>query len=247
MNYTVITAAEKPEHKKIHDEITYQIWPEFILHDPISNANFKNLYKTFAEYQISILINNNIVGFANCIPFYWDEDLDNLPEEGWDWALLKGFEDNSNNKKPNILCGLQIGIDKKYQGKGLSYLIVKEIKYIANNKGFKSLVIPVRPNLKSKYPLIPIENYIEWKDSNGLPFDAWLRVHAKLGARIIKVCHKAMYISGKIDDWQEWTNMKFPSSGDYVIDGALVPIKVDIKNNIAEYIEPNVWVSYELE
>ncbi|SHJ20545.1 GNAT family N-acetyltransferase [Lutispora thermophila] len=246
MNYTVITAAEKPEHKKTHDHITCEIWPEFILNDPISNANFKNIYKTFAEYQFSILMDDSIVGFANAIPFYWDEDLGNLPEEGWDWALLKGFEDNSNNKNPNVLCGLQIGIDKKHQGKGLSQLIVKEMKSIAIRKGFKYLVIPVRPNMKSKYPLIPIEDYIQWKDGNGLPFDPWLRVHVRQGAEIVKVCHKAMYIPGKIEDWEEWTGMKFMSSGDYVIDGALVPVKVDVENDIGEYVEPNVWVSYKL-
>lgn len=39
---------------------------------------------------------------ANCIPFNWDENLNNLPEEGWDRALLKRFEDDSNNKKPNL-------------------------------------------------------------------------------------------------------------------------------------------------
>lgn len=182
----------------------------------------------------------------NTIPFYWDGDLDNLPEEGWDWSLLKGFEDSSNNKKPNVLCGLQIGIDKKYQGKGLSHLIVNEMKSIALSRGFKYLVIPVRPNMKSKYSLISIEDYIQWKDSNGFPFDPWLRVHAKLGAEIIRVCHKAMYIPGTIEDWEEWTGMKILSSGDYVVDGTLVPVKVDVKNNLGEYIEPNVWVSYEL-
>jgi GNAT superfamily N-acetyltransferase len=246
MDYTVVSALKDPEQRKIHNEITSELWPEFMFHDPISNANWGNLYNTFAEYQITVFIDGEAVGMANSIPFYWDDKLENLPEEGWDWAMLKGFEDNSHKKEPNILCGLQIGIDKKYQGKGLSQLIVREMKSIAVNKKFKALVVPVRPNRKSKYPLIPIDSYIGWKESNGLPFDPWLRVHAKLGARITKVCHKAMYIPGTIEDWEEWTNMKMPGSGDYVVDGALVPVKVDSIKNIGEYVEPNVWMSYEL-
>ncbi|AEE95930.1 hypothetical protein [Mahella australiensis] len=246
MDYTVITAMENPEQKRMHDEITHQIWPEFILHDPISNQNWRNLYTTFAEYQISILIDGEVAGFANSIPFCWCESLENLPEEGWDWALLKGFEDKSNNKKPNILCGLQIAINRNYQEHRLSYSIVAEMKSIAYNNGFKYFVVPVRPNLKSKYPLIPIEDYIKWENSDGYPFDPWLRVHVKLGARVTKICHEAMYIPGKIGDWEKWTGMKMPGSGNYVVDGALVPVRVDIIKDIAEYSEPNIWVSYYL-
>lgn len=247
MDHKVISALQDPEQRKIHNEITGPLWPEFMFHDPISNANWGNLYELFGEYQITVFIDGEAAGMANCIPFYWGGAVEDLPEEGWDWAMLKGCEDNSLKEKPNTLCGIQIGIGKKYQGKGLSYLLVQEMKSIAQSKNFKSLVIPVRPNLKSKYPLISIDNYIEWKDSRGFPFDPWLRVHVKQGARIIKVCHKAMYIPGKIEDWEEWTGMKMPESGDYVIDGALVPVKVDTIKNTGEYIEPNVWMSYKLD
>lgn len=246
MQYTILNALENPEQINIHGDITSRIWPEFMFHDPVSNTHWLNLYKTFSEYQFSIKLNNEIAGFGNCIPLYWDESLEKLPEEGWDWSLNKGFEDNLNNNKPNVLCGLQIAIDIKSQGKGLSYLIVNEMKLLAKNKGYEFLIVPVRPSLKSKYPLIPIESYIQWKDINGLPFDSWLRVHAKLGAKIIKVCHKSMYIPGRIEQWEKWTKLKMPVTGDYVVNGALVPIKADTNKDIAEYTEPNIWVAYDL-
>lgn len=55
-----------------------------------------------------------------------------------------------------------------------------------------------------------------------------------------------MYIPGTISDWEEWTGLKFPESGDYVVDGALVPVKVDCSKDLGEYVEPNVWVAYKL-
>jgi GNAT superfamily N-acetyltransferase len=216
------------------------------LHDPISNANWSNLYKVFPAYQISILIDDEIAGIANCIPLYWNDTLCNLPEEGWDWALQKGFQDYFADKKSNMLCGLQIGINPKFQGKGLSYIILKEIKKVAHVKGYNALIIPVRPNQKNKYSLIPIDSYIKWKGVDGLPFDSWLRVHIKLGAELIKVCHRAMYITGKIAEWEEWTGLKFIDSGDYIVEGALNPIKVNHLNDMAEYIEPNVWIYYKV-
>ncbi len=38
--------------------------------------------------------------------------------------------------------------------------------------------------------------------------------------------------------------MKFPESGEYVVEGALCPVSIDRENNLGTYIEPNVWISY---
>ncbi len=101
--------------------------------------------------------------------------------------------------------------------------------------------------MKSKYPLIPIGNYIKWEREDGLPFDPWLRVHVKLGGKILKPCHKAMYIPGTINEWEEWTKIKFLETGNYVIQGALRPVKINIEEDIGEYVEPNVWVLHEVD
>ena len=99
--------------------------------------------------------------------------------------------------------------------------MVKAMGAIGKSKGFRHLVVPVRPNEKSKYPLISIDDYIQWTNDEGLPFDAWLRVHARAGAKIIKPCHEAMTICGTRAEWEGWTGMKFPQSGTYYIPGAL--------------------------
>ena len=105
-------------------------------------------------------------------------------------------------------------------------------------------IAPVRPNQKTLYPLTPMENYIRWENGEGLPFDPWMRVHARQGATIIKVCPEAMTIPGTISEWEEWTGMKFPESGKYVIPGVLVPVEIDIENDAGLYIEPNVWMHH---
>jgi hypothetical protein len=103
-------------------------------------------------------------------------------------------------------------------------------------------VAPVRPNQKSKYPLTNIDDYIQWTNEEGLPFDAWLRVHARLGARIIKPCHEAMVIHGTRAEWERWTGLKFPQSGPYYIPGALKPMEMDLEKDEGLYVEPNVWM-----
>ncbi|WP_139488833.1 hypothetical protein [Brevibacillus dissolubilis] len=81
---------------------------------------------------------------------------------------------------------------------------------------------------------------------DGLPFDPWLRTHVRCGGTLLKACHRAMYVPASVTDWQEWTGLMFPESGEYVIEGALTPIRIDLEKDLGEYIEPNVWVTYHL-
>jgi hypothetical protein len=124
--------------------------------------------------------------------------------------------------------------------------MVKAMRAIGEAKGFKSLVAPVRPNQKSKYPLISIDDYIKWTNDEGLLFDAWLRVHARAGAKLLKPCHAAMNIRGTCAEWQEWTGLKFPQSGSYFIPGALNPMQMDLEKDQGVYVEPNVWMVHEI-
>jgi len=217
-----------------------------MFHDPVSNSNWLKLFEIFPDFQFSLKSNGEIIGIANCLPYFWDKSYKELPERGWDWVFEKGINDKLNGIKANTLNGLQIAVNKKHQGKGVSFLILQEMISIAYDNGFEHVTIPVRPSFKSKYPLTPINNYIKWEREDGLPFDPWLRVHIRLGGKIMRPCHKAMYIPGTINEWEDWTNMKFFETGAYVIQEALKPVKINIEEDIGEYIEPNVWVLHEV-
>jgi hypothetical protein len=122
--------------------------------------------------------------------------------------------------------------------------MVQAVRAVTRHQGLQSLIIPLRPSEKSKYPLTSLDDYITWTSEDGLPLDAWLRVHVKLGARIIKVCHTSKTIRGTPGEWEKWTGMKFPQSGSYTIPGALSPLEMDLDKNEGLYIEPNVWIEH---
>lgn len=223
-------------------------WPEFMLHDPISEKYWDFLCSDFPQFQFSLLDteNNRTAAMANSLPIHWEGKLQDLPEEGWDWVFQKAVIDHQQGIVPNMLCAIQIAIHPDYRGQSISTLMVNKMRNIVRGKGWKTLIAPVRPNQKCLYPLISIDNYIKWKTSEDLPFDAWLRVHARLGARIIKPCHRAMEIKGTISDWEKWTGLRFPESADYVIPGGLVPLQINLENDLGIYIEPNVWMVHEI-
>ena len=246
--YKIISPNDLADYRSLAGDIADASWPEFMMHDPIAGENWHELFDRFNDYQFAMWDNeaNRMAAMGNSVPFYWAEPLENLPEDGWDWVFLKAIEDHKNGVVPNIQSAIQINIHPDYQSKGLSMLMVKAIGAIGKSKGFQYLVAPVRPSQKSKYPLINIDDYVKWTTDNGLPFDAWLRVHVRAGARIIKPCHQAMTIRGTRAEWEEWTGIKFPQSGEYYIEGALNPIQMDIEKDEGVYIEPNVWMVHPL-
>lgn len=242
MDYTTATLKDRYDLFDKQDEICTEVWPEFMLQDPIADKYWMPFIEAFPEYQVMIMDGDEILAMVNSVPICFEKALAELPAEGWDWGVKNAVESHKAGLTPNLLMGVQIVVNKRHQGKGLSSIAVKEMAILAKEHGFKDLVIPVRPSQKHQYPLKQMEKYITWKNNKDLPFDNWLRVHLKAGGEIVKVCSKAMYISGTLEEWTKWTGLQFPESGQYIIPGALNPIDVDISKNEGVYVEPNVWV-----
>ena len=251
MNYDrfqIITPRELEDYRDRAGDLSEVCWPEFMLHDAIANENWHDLFDRFEEYQFAMLDKetSRMAAMGNSLPLYWNQPLEELPELGWDWVFLKAIEDHKNEVAPNLQSAIQIAIHPDYQSQGLSIRMVEAMRAIGDSKGFKNLVAPVRPNQKSKYPLTSIDDYITWTTDDGLPLDAWLRVHVRAGAKIIKPCHQAMTIRGTHEEWQAWTNLKIPQSGEYIIPGALNPMTMDVERDEGVYVEPNVWMVHPI-
>lgn len=141
---------------------------------------------------------------------------------------------------------LGVDIRPDCQGQGYSREILLAMKHIADCHGFSFLIAPVRPTFKDRYPLTKIDDYIAWKREDGQPFDPWIRVHWKIGGRIARAAPKSMSVRGTVNDWEKWTDMSFPTSGEYVVPGALAPVSIDRENNVGYHEEPNVWIIHDV-
>jgi hypothetical protein len=114
-----------------------------------------------------------------------------------------------------------------------------------HDAGLSHLIAPVRPSLKDRYPTIPIERYAHWTRPDGEPFDPWVRVHTRLGARIGPPIPHSLRITGTVEEWETWTHMQFPDTGDYVFPAGLAIVHIDREAGTGEYWEPNVWIIHE--
>ncbi|NKB66676.1 MAG: hypothetical protein GKR89_06410 [Candidatus Latescibacteria bacterium] len=244
--HRIVSFAEEPQLQNQLEPLSESIWPPFMLEAPVANQYWGRLFSQFPAYQSALLEGDTVVGVGNAVPSSWRGAAEDLPDEGWDWALSSAMADADAGRPPATLIGLQIAIAPTHQAQGLSATFVRRLKEVAAGQGLEKLIIPVRPTLKHRYPLTPIERYITWQKGS-MPFDPWLRVHVRQGGRIVKACTRAMTITGSIDQWEEWTEMTFPDSGPYVIARALCPLQIDRASDQGTYIEPNVWVEHQVD
>lgn len=246
--FQIITPASHSDYRDLVRGMTKAAWPEFMLHDEVAGKHWHELLDSFSEYQLALYDgqNNRAAAMANSFPLRWDAPLEDLPEGGWDWAFAQAVRDHKQGVSPNYHCAIQVVILPDYQGQGLSRQIIEAVRVVTKTEGFGALIIPARPNEKSKYPLISIDDYIKWTTEAGLLFDPWLRVHVRAGGSIIKTCHESKIIHGTRAEWEAWTGIKFPQSGEYVIPGALVPMEMNIEKDKGVYVEPNVWLLHEI-
>jgi hypothetical protein len=236
------TYDERPELRRQAGHLR-EAWPAFMTESPVSNERWHLLYELFGGFQFWLVdeATDEVLAEGNSIPVSLDPA--DLPDRGWEHALIHG---TAAIEEPTLVSAIQVLVDPKRQGGGLSGVMLAEMRRIAVAAGFHDLVAPVRPSLKSRYPITPIEQYARWENGAGLPFDPWLRVHARAGALIVRVCESSMIIPGTIADWESWTDMHFPESGAYVVPGALQPVEMDVEADRGVYVEPNVWMHHSI-
>lgn len=67
-------------------------------------------------------------------------------------------------------------------------------------------------------------------------------VHERLGAQVGRPLPRSMRITGTVAEWEEWTSMAFPQSGEYVFPEGLATVHIDTSADRGSYWEPNVWM-----
>ena len=238
----VVTVADRPDLSEPAWERTRDVLPEYNNHGDVLNRYWERLAEEQAGFQFHLVGDSDeILARAHSIPIRWDGSVEGLPA-GIDGAIARGFEEAG----ANVLCALLIMIPTDAQGRGLSGAALRGMVDIARGNGLSAVVAPVRPSWKERYPLVPIERYAEWRRSDGLLFDPWMRVHERLGAPILKSEPRSLRITGSVADWEEWTGMAFPASGEYWFPRGLATVAIDRERDRGSYWEPNVWMCHTL-
>ncbi|MBL8535807.1 MAG: hypothetical protein JNM59_00225 [Hyphomonadaceae bacterium] len=243
--YVVRTRADSPALKRAAIAIEQSAW-NALGYLNFTRAHFQHydeLLERYADFQICLVDEDTgyPVAIGCSVPFYC-ADPSRLPAEGWDWIVESA---GRAEVAPNMLGGLGISVPHVHRSKGLARLVIAAMRDLAVKCGFEGVVIPVRPTAKSRHPDVPMSEYVTWTDDKGRSYDPWLRSHLASGGKIVGEATRSMVVEEPIAFWETWTGRTFDHSGEFAIDGALAPIKVDLDAGVGRYAEPNVWFAYQ--
>jgi len=244
-NLSILSQAARPELKKAARAIEQAAWNElgYLNYTKAHYEYYSDLLNAYSEYQLCLVDEETDypVAVANCVPFICASQ-DSLPPEGWDWVVETAAL--TKEGQANMLGALAISVTSVHRSKGYGRILIGALVDLAKAKGLRGVVAPVRPSAKMRHPWVPILEYINWTDESGRLYDPWLRSHLSAGGKLVGPCERSMVVHEPVAFWENWSKQRFKTSGDYALDGALAPVKIDLDRQTGIYEEPNVWVSY---
>ena len=225
--------ADRPDLRERREEVGS--FPEFMYHNSMGGRYWRRLYDEHPAFQLVLVDGDDPVAEVHALPV--PVDGDQLPR-GWDEAFELGMERGGGT----VLSLLSMSVVAGRRGGGLAAMLIEAERRAASAAGLAGVIAPVRPTLKERYPLVPIERYVLWRRDDGSHFDPWLRVHERVGGTIVGVAPESMRMEAPVAEWAEWVGMAFPEDGVYVAPGMLAPLEV--RGGIGVHVEPNIWVRH---
>lgn len=216
-------------------------FPEFIFHDQGTARFLERVRRYFPRFNVLVVDDGQVVAGGWGVPIVWSGE--ELPG-GYDDALAASVLAHENGTAPDTFCVMAAAVRSDRRGGGLAGTVLTALRDRATAAGLAKVIAPVRPSLKSRYPLTPMDRFVTWTRADGLHVDPWIRTHQRLGASILWPAPRSMEITGSVAEWEQWTGMPFPESGPYVIPDGLDLLVVDRENDMATYREANLWMRH---
>jgi GNAT superfamily N-acetyltransferase len=240
----IVTTSERPDLEDETRAAFRQNWPEFIFHDPVSREYIGRVEEYFPGYDVLLLDDGAVVAGGWGVPLRWDGTVPELPAGGYDGALVSAVTGHEDSVAPDTLCIMAAAVRRDRQGGGLAGRALSALRDRATESGLTRVIAPVRPLLKTRYPLTPMTSFAQWDRGDGLHLDPWIRTHQRLGATILAPALDSMVIKGTVAEWEEWAAMAFPETGSYVVPDALDVVEIDRDADRGTYSETNLWMRH---
>jgi hypothetical protein len=246
--FTLATCAERPDLFNQSVALENATWDRlsFLDYTAAHHTHYEDLLERFPECRLCMVEveTGEMVATGMCVPLSVN-DGSALPDEGWDWIVDTAM--SQKNMRANTIGALSISVPEQHRHRGFARDMINMMRAVAGTKKCWGVIAPVRPSVKSEYPLVSMDEYVSWTDSRGRIFDPWLRSHVAAGGKINGVCARSMVVDQPIEFWRDWAEpTSLESDGTVPFAGALAPLHVNTRTGMARYVEANVWVTHRL-
>jgi hypothetical protein len=180
----LVRYAERPDLRaRRHAELSGATFPEYMHHSESGNRYWGRLYSDFPAFQVALVEGDELLAEAHAVPMPWDG------RRGSPFGLGGGLRarhdvdgcahdaHGDRHQRGSRSAGTSAGTAAVGSG-------ARDLQAQRTRAGLSSVVAPLRPTLKERYPLLPIERYLAWRRDDGAHFDPWIRIHEHVGGEI---------------------------------------------------------------
>ena len=224
------------------------IWPNFLVGHRVGRENSAAIDGRFAPLQMVAVVEEpqlRVVGVSNAVSLGGQVDVENLPDEGWDWAVKAAVGGTRGEERDQALCILSISVFPEFRRHGVGTMFIEEYLRKARAMGMRRVVAPVRPVTKDQALDAPMTEFIQWRANDGRHVDPWIRAHEAVGGRVVSICGNSMSIAASLAQWRAWGADITQSTKRFVLPGCIVPVVASHEADCAVYVEPNIWMLHE--
>ena len=174
---------------------------------------------------------------VRALPLAWDGTTAGAPAAGAGGALRQA------DAGGDTLAVLDVVVAPERRGAGLGSAVLGELDGLRERSGCSRLLVLVRPHAKRRHPLVPFGRYVAATDEEGRPCDGWLAAAWAAGLHPVLAVDRSLVARAPVASWEAWYGRPFPTSGPYLLPGAIKPAIVEHERDEGRYREPHLWMA----
>lgn len=181
----------------------------------------------------------------------WDGDPATL--RGWQQVVRRAYDTLVVGRQPsNTLVGLFIKVEDAFREQGWAGRVVESMKALASRAGLRSLVIPLRlpTGYEHDNAARPYEEFAFERREDGEYRDHWLRLHVRLGARVIGHSLTSHQHAMNVEDFRRYFEVDAIDGSGYCLarrNGEWYRPYVDVERDCVIINEGCVWVQHQVD
>ncbi len=218
-------------------------FPEFIFHDAIPPRYIGRVEAYFARFSVLVLDSDKVVAGGWGVPFDWDGTVLDLPD-GYDSTLVRAVDGDEQGRVATAFSFMAAAVATSTDRRGLASLVLTELTRRAVDDGLGRVLAPLRPTWKHRYPMVSMAEYAPQGVGASGSMGRWTIRRRATTSSIVAPARRSMVIEGTVAEWEQWTAMLFPVTGDYVVPEALGLVHIDRARDWGRYVEENLWVRH---
>ncbi len=190
-------------------------------HNQTGTRYWRRLVAEHPDFQLALVDDGALVAELHSLPLAWDGTLDE-PAAGLGRRVRAVVRERPAAR---LSRGARDLVLPERQGEGFAVRMVEAMRAAGRSHGLATVIAPVRPTWKAQLPADPdrallglaARRRLALRSVDPAPRARRRRDH-RAGARVDARSKR------RSRDWEEWTGMRFPEDGDYVVPGMLAPL-----------------------